>query len=387
MFREYIYQLIVTNCSGKDRLYGEMLNKLRVGLIGLGQISEMHLHGYKDLEEIDVVAGADLLQDRVEHVTKRWNIRGYQQYEDMLRKENLDIACVLTPAAAHREVTEKAAEYGVNVLCEKPIAVALNDAKSMIAECRKHGVRLCYAESFRFMPAFMKAKEMIDQGFLGDLFLLMEIYADGKGVRNWKPLGYNHYPKDGPGGGGMGLVDHGIHLVDIFRWLTGSEAVSVFGRGNYSGQSPSTEYLTVAFENKAVGQLVYNDATFSSSMPYEGIFSWGMSWGPTGEIVSGSAWDANPGNVRIHGTEGALRVFHYANKLFFFAEGQRKQVHVLDQPCPANFGLQMKSFVRRLKSDDEPEVTGADGLKALQIILAAYESFATQRIVSIEPTT
>lgn len=363
------------------------MSKLRVGLVGLGQVSEMHLHGYKDVEEIEVVAGADLAKERVSRISHKWKIRGYNDYEEMLRKERLDVACVLTPAAAHREVTAKIAEHGINVLCEKPMALSLEDAKAMVAKCRNEGVRLCYGESYRFLPTYMKAKEMIGQGRLGDLYLMMEVYLNGEGPQRWQPLSYHHYPKDGPGGGGMGLIDHGIHLVDIFRWLTGSEAESVFGRGNYSGQTPSTEYLTVTFKNNAIGQLVYNDATFPSSMPYEGIFSWGMSWGPTGEISPGSNWDMNPGNVRIHGTKGALRVFHYANKLFFFEGGRYQQVHVLDKPCPANFGLQMKAFAKRLLIDDEPEVTGTDGVKALQIILAAYESFETGRILKIESIT
>jgi len=363
----------------------DCLKRLRVGLIGLGKVAEAHLQGYTEVKLIEVVAGAEPVKARLDQMVDKWRIKGYTHYEDMLRKEKLDIACVLTPPATHCEITEKAAEHGVNVLCEKPMALTLEDAKSMVKKCEKEGVKLCYGSSYRFLSAIRKAKEIIEEGILGDLSLLLEILVGGQGLQHWRPLGYHHYPKGGPGGGGWGLIDHGIHLVDIFRWLTSSEVESIFGRGNYSGEAPYTEYLIMTFKNKAIGQLTYNEATFSSDMPHEGIYSWGMGWGQAGEIVSGCAWDTHPGNIRIHGTMGALRVFHYANKLFFFGEGRQEQVRVLDRPCPGNFALQIESFAERLLQGKDPEVTGIDGLKALQVVLGAYESFKTQRIVTVKP--
>jgi UDP-N-acetylglucosamine 3-dehydrogenase len=359
------------------------MKKLRVGLIGLGGVAEMHLMGYKEAEQIDVVAGAELVKDRLNQMVQKWGFKGYSDYEEMLKKEDLDVACVLTPARYHREITEKVAEHGVNILCEKPMALTLEEAKSMITKCKKEGVKLCYGSTYRFLPACRKAKETIAQGALGDLFLVMEIQVGGQGLKGFRPLGFHHYPEGGPGGGGMGLIDHGIHLVDIFRWYTGSEVESVYGRGNISGQAPSTEYLTVVFKNKVVGQLLYNEATFESDMPCEGIFSWGMGWGVTGEIIQGSSWEPHPGNIRVYGTDGTLRIFFYANKLFFFGKGRQQEIRVLDKPCPGNFGMQIDSFANRLLRDEDPEVTGADGLKALQVILAAYESYKTKRAISI----
>jgi predicted dehydrogenase len=138
------------------------------------------------------------------------------------------------------------------------------------------------------------------------------------------------------------------------------------------------------FENGAVGQLIYNEATYPSEMPYEGIFSWGGSWDINYNLVLGGGWESQPGNFRVHGDKGALRVFHYANKLFFFGEDKEEEVKVMDRPMPGNFALQMESFARRLSQGEEPEVRGVDGLKALQVALAAYESFETQRVIPIE---
>jgi UDP-N-acetylglucosamine 3-dehydrogenase len=359
--------------------------RLKIGLVGLGRVAEVHLKGYRDVPQIEVVAGAEPRADRLAQIATQWGIRGYTNYEEMFKQEKLDIACILTPVPLHRPMTEKAAEYGIHVLCEKPMALSLADARAMINKCEKEGGKLHYGSSYRYLCAVKKAKEIIESGALGDLFLLMETFVGGGGLDRWLGLSEHHYPQDGPGGGGMGLIDHGIHLADVFRWLAGSEVESVFGRGNISGEAPGAEYLTMRFKNGAVGQLVYCDATYSSDMPYEGMFSWGLTYEPNGALSPRPRWEAEPGSIRVHGTKGALRIFHYANKLFFFGEGRQEQVRVLDRPHPGNFGLQMESFANSILRNEEPKVTGTDGLKALQIILATYESFESQRIVRIEP--
>jgi len=361
------------------------MQRLRVGLIGLGTVSEVHLEGYKDADYVDIVAGAEIRPDRMEMMAKKWNFKGYIDYQEMLGKEELDIAVIMTPALTHRKVAERVAEHGVHILCEKPMALTLKDAKAMITKCAAKGVKFHYGSSYRFLCACQKAKEMINEGLLGDIMLLLEIQVGGRGPKHWTDLGPYHYPPGTPGGGGMGLVDHGIHLVDVFRWFTGTEVHSLVGKGNYSGEPPETEFLTMFFTNGAIGQLIYNEANFPSDMPYEGIFGWGAGWDASDKLTPGGQWNANPGNMRIHGTKGALRIFHYPNKLYFFGENRQEQIPVLNRPMPGNFAMQLESLAKSILNDKEPEVTGMDGLKALQLILAAYESFKTQKFVPIKP--
>jgi len=353
-------------------------------VIGLGGVAEAHLAGYREVETIEVVAGSGTTRpDRLAKMAGEWGFTGYLDYREMLAKENLDIACVLTPAPSHREITEEIAAHGVHVLCEKPLAVSLEDARAMIAACEGAGVSLAYGATWRFLPACRKARELIAAGRLGRIMLLMATYVGGRGYDNFRDAGPRHYPPGGPGGGGMGLIDHGIHLIDLFMWLTGSRVEAVFGRGNYSGQPPATEYLTMNLQNGAVGQLVYNEATISCDMPYEGIFSWGGSWDINYNLTLGGGWDAQPQNFRIYGTDGALRVFHYANKLFLFGTEKQEQIRVADRPMPGNFALQMESLAQAILEKRSPEVTGDDGLRALEVVLAAYQSHETQRPVKI----
>lgn len=360
------------------------MKKLKIGLIGLGNVSEVHLEAYKDVKQIEVIAGAEIEKDRLSQMVKKWNFKGYLDYEDMLEKEDLDIACVLVPARLHREITESVAKLKTNIFCEKPLAITLEDANAMIDVCKSEGVKLCYGASYRWLPACMKAKTLISDGILGKIQLLMETSIGGGGIGNFKDAGEHHYPRGGPGGGMMGLVDHGIHLIDAFIWLMNSEVEYVIGRGNTSGRTPHTEFLTMIFENNAVGQLVYNEATFSSDLPYEGIFSWGGSWDLEGNLSLEGRWETHPGNIRIHGEKGALRVFYYANKLYLFSDNKRQPINVIDRPMPGNFAMQMESFANAVMNNEEPEVSGLDGLNALKVLHAAYESFETKKLVKIK---
>jgi predicted dehydrogenase len=316
---------------------------------------------------VEVVAGAELREDLLREVSARWNLNAYSDYESMLKQEALDIACVLTGPRYSTEVACKVADAGVNVLMEKPMALTLAEAERTADCCRENGVKLFYGESFRFFPTLRKAKEIVGSGEMGKLQLLLETVVGGNGAAAFEEYGI--YPKGAPGSGPMGLTDHGIHLVDIFRWFTRHDIAWVFGRGNRAGSPPLTEFMTLGAEDGAVAQFVGNEATVPSDLPGEGIHSLGPYDG------GGPAWDPNPISFRIHGTEGALRAFPYANKLFKFTVDGHREIEVMDCPHPGQFGLQIDSFAKSVIEDLEPEVTAGDGIMALKVILEAYDSF------------
>ncbi len=313
----------------------------------------------------EVVAGAELQTDLLKEVSDKWNLTPYRDYEDMLKQEVLDIVCVLTGPKYSAKVARRTALAHVNVLVEKPMALSVDEAVSLADCCHENRVKLFYGESFRFFPTLRKTKEILDSGELGEFRLILETVLNGVGETGFEAYGI--YPDGAPGSGPMGLTDHGIHLVDIFRWFTNSEVSWVFGRGNRAGTPSRTEFMTLGSENGAIAQFVANEATIPSDMPGEGINSSGPYEG------GGPAWDPNPINFRIHCSEGALRAFPYANKLYKFSAHGQEQVEVLDCPHPGQFGLQIDSFAKSLVKDGEPEITADDGINALRVILAAYD--------------
>ncbi len=360
------------------------MGKMRVGLIGLGKVADVHLAGFTTSNAVEVVAGTDINPARLAKMSGKWGFKGYSDPGEMLARERPDIACVLTPPSTHRAMTELAAAHGVHVLCEKPMALNLDEGRAMVEAVRRAGVKFYYGSSYRCLPAVRKARELISQGVIGRVSLLMETYIGGAGPEGWVDLGDRHYPKGGPGGGGMGLVDHGIHLADIMPWLLGTRVRSVAGRGNLSGAAPAPEFLSMQMENGAMGLLVYHEATHPAVLPMEGVFSLGASWDVQGNIVPGGDWDRQPQCIWVYGETGALRIFHYANQLVLMGLGRMRQIPVDGRANPGHFGLQVDLLAEAIGRDAEPESTGLDGLRALSVVLAAYQSWEQQAIIPVE---
>jgi predicted dehydrogenase len=343
---------------------------LQIGLVGLGEVAIAHLEAYRDTNILKVVAGVEPREERLEHLSKTYGFKPYTSLEAMLGAEQLDIACVLTPVNTHRLCAEKIADAGVHVFCEKPLAITLEDARAMVDYCQAKNVKLCYGSSYRYLPTMLEAKRLLTSGVLGNVLLISESLVGGAGLEQRREMPPVHYPLGGPGGSPMGLVDHGIHMLDAFPWLLGSEIVSATGRGNISGAAPQTEYAVLHFANGATGQLLYEDATFPSDLPSEGIFGYG--WDVDGKFTRGHLWQSQPVTLRVHGTKGALRIFPYANKLFLTTAKGLEQLDVPLEPPPAHFRFQMEAFAESVVQDTSVPVPGEVGVKALEILLDIY---------------
>jgi predicted dehydrogenase len=259
----------------------------------------------------------------------------------------------------------------VHVLCEKPLAASPAEAAAMIAACRSAGVQLAYGASYRFLPAVARARALIAEGALGDVVLMREQSIGGAGPAAREILPPSHYPAGGPGGSPMGLVDHGVHLIDAFAWLAGAPVVSAHGRGNVSGEALGPEHLTMTLANGAVGSLLYDEGTYATDLPAEGLFSWGASWDAEG-YHAGGAWAAHPGAIHVHGSKGALRIAHYANALFLNDKHGLRQLPLEGRPAPYHFAAQIDAFAEDLLAGRAPRCDAEAGLAALQVLAAAY---------------
>jgi len=342
---------------------------LRVGLIGLGEVGRAHLEAYRMTDRVEVAAIADPDEERWRDADP-----GLPLYTDaarMMAREDLDLVCVLTPPATHEPLVRLAAARHLHVLCEKPLSLSLESCDRMIEACEQAGVRLFYGASYRHLPALVAARDLIRAGAIGAVRVLRESVIGGAGAAHQTMLSPAHYPAGGPGGGSMGLMDHGIHLADLFTWLTGSSVVSAYGVGNRTGTAPGPEYLTMRLANGALGSLLYDEGTFASDLPPEGQFSWGAAWGAAG-YAPGGGWDPQPGCVYIHGAAGSLRAFHYANILFLNDAQGLRQIPLSGRAAPGHFASQIEVFADEIVRDLPPSSPPAAGRDALEVLLAAY---------------
>ncbi len=346
------------------------MSELRVGLIGLGTVGRIHAEAYRGLTGARLVAVADASPAALAPLDPARGIAPYSAAARMLAEAALDIVCIATPAASHEALTLQAAAKGAQVLVEKPIALTPDSARRMIEGCKAAGTRLFYGSTYRFLPAVRRARELVQSGLIGEIVLMREQALGGKGPAT-QPMSEHHYPVGGPGGFPMGLVDHGIHLMDVFAWTSGAKVVGGHGRGNRTGQPMRSEFLALTYDSGALGELVYNECTFPTELPNEGIFSLGDGWDVDGYVQAGG-WLKHPSSYHLYGTTGSLRVFHYANLLYHFtAEGVR-QLPLQGAPAPDHFRAQMQALVDDVVAGRPATTPGEVGLATLETLLLAY---------------
>ncbi len=342
---------------------------LRLGIIGLGGVGALHLAAYRRSSKVSIIAAADVDPARASLLADT-QTAFYEDYHQLLARRDLDAVCVLTPATTHEAITVASAAAGLHVLCEKPLAIDLAAADRMIAACAAARVQLFYGASYRFLPAIATARDMIAAGAIGEVVMMREQVIGGSGLANYEELGPSHYPPGGPGGPGLGLVDHGIHLIDIFGWLCDSPVVSAQGAGNIAGKPPRPEWMTMTFANGALGLLTYHEGSFGTELPNECLFTQGGGWDSSGYVAAGD-WSATPGTIHVHGTKGALRIAHYANQLFYFDARGPHGIALKGNPSPFHFTTQIDAFARALAGRGE-HVSAHAGREALRIMLTAY---------------
>jgi len=360
----------VTDSRSKEKLHVD--RTFRVGIVGLGLVSVEHLKAYADVQNLRIVSVCDVREAVAAEIGARYSARTYTDYHALIAGGGIDLLLVLTPASTHCAIVEAAAAAGLHVLCEKPLAVVLEDGEAMVAACRRAGVKLFYGSIYRYMPAVRTAYDLIREGAIGRIQLMSEQMIGGHGLAGYRQLDPTHYPLGMPGGAGMGLVDHGIHLIDVFSWFAGADPLRVTGTGQISGAPAQNEFMVLAYPDGVSGHLLYNASTHSTFLPNEGMFSGGQSWLTDGSLAPAGSWLDEPGSISIYGTEGSLRIFHFANALFLNKGDGPKRIPLEGRASPGHFATQLEDCIDAIRHDRSPSIPGEDGVRALRALLSIY---------------
>jgi predicted dehydrogenase len=354
-----------------------MTDPRRVALIGLGSVAEPHLVAYEACAATEVVAVVEPRADRLARVSRDYGVPGYGDVASMLANARPDIACVLTPVATHRAIVEQCAAAGVHVLCEKPMANSVADAIAMARACEDAGVRFCYGSSYRYLPAVVIARAQVASGVIGSVRLAIEQVVGGEGADAYRPMSSAHYPEGMPGGGGYGLVDHGVHMLDILPWMCGTHIIDAIGRGDRTGSPALAEFAVLHLAQGGICLLAYDGSTRSSDLPWEGMFGSGRRWiEDRGWIGETGGWQSSPLSIRIHGDRGSLRVFPYANRLFLNREGAIAELALPPIVPPYHFAEQIKDFCVAIDAGRDPACGAAEGIAALRVLDLIYRTSA-----------
>lgn len=206
-----------------------MSKKIKVAIVGTGNISESHIHGYLNNPNVELYAFCDIRKERLEEMGKKYGVtRLYTDEADMLKAlPEIDAVSVCTWNSAHAPCTIAALRAGKHVLCEKPMATNAAEAREMLRAAKENGKLLMIGFVRRFGNDCKIIKDFVDNGFFGDIYYTKATYIR----RNGSPGGWFGNKEFSAGGP---LIDLGVHITDLTRYIMGDpKPVSVYGATFY----------------------------------------------------------------------------------------------------------------------------------------------------------
>lgn len=276
-------------------------------------------------------------------------------FEEGLRAAEIDAVYIATPNDKHREFAVRAADAGVHVLCEKPMAVTVDECEDMIRAAERNRVKLMVAYRLHFERANLEAVSIVNSGKIGEPRLYASVFCND--VKDRDNIRLNPIEK-----GGGTLYDIGIYCLNAARYLFRSEPVEVLAM-SASGKDPRfrrTDEMTSAILKFPKERL----ATFTSSFG----------------AAASHFYD-------VHGTKGSLRV----EPAFEFAEGMAHRLKIGERERKRKFpprdqiAAEILSFSSCIREDREPEPSGREGLADVRVIRALYESARSGKAVTLPP--
>jgi predicted dehydrogenase len=326
--------------------------------LAIGILSFAHLHAVSYARALRQIPGATLAgiyddnPERGQEMAGQFGARFFASAQALL-DESLDGVIICAENARHRQLTELAANQTAYILCEKPIATTLEDGQAMIDMCKAAGARLQIAFPVRFSPVMQRLKSQLDEGVLG------KVYSAKCTNHGSMPGGWFTDPQLAGGGA---VIDHTVHVIDLLRWFWGAEITEVYAEIGDSLLHPG---------------LGIDDA---------GMLSFRLSNGVYGTLDT--SWSRPPsyptwGDVKIEilGELGWIKGDAFQQNLAVSAADWGKTNWL---PWGSNMDLALvRDFVDSIRHGREPSISGQDGLKALEVALAAYESARTGQPVAL----
>ena len=340
---------------------------VRIGIVGSGFAASLHAQALRQAPDVEIIAAASPNTEHVWVFTRCFDIpHAFIDYHDMLEGGLVDAITVACPNDLHCEVTLAAAAAGKHVLVEKPLAMNLSGCDRMIRACRDAGVILMYGENLCFAPKYVRAKQLADEGALGEIYYTRQLQCHGGPHADW-------FWDVNQSGGGV-LMDMGCHSIAFCRWLFGNapvESVSAeLGRFMHGKQTKADDHSLVVMRFAGGGIGVAENSWARAGGLDDRAEIYGSQGLTVADLARGSALStySEPGYgyaiEKASGTEGWTQTgFEEA-----WSEG---------------FPQELAHFVERVRDGRQPTLTGEDGRAVLEVICAAYQSARTGRRVSL----
>ena len=334
--------------------------KINIGVIGCGKISQIrHIPEYEANPNVNIKGFYDLDAKRTKDLAEQYNTCAYASYEELLANDEIDAVSVCVANNAHASITIEALKAGKHVLCEKPMATTIEDCEAMVAVAKKYNRYLMIGQNQRLAKAHQKAKELIEQGVIGEVLTFRTTFGHS-GPENWsvdsgKEVWFFDKSKAAMGA----MADLGIHKTDVIQYIIGQKIIETQAR------------LVTIDKRDAKGDLIGVDDN--------AICIYRMEKGTLGTMTASWTYYGEEDNTTIiYGSKGILRLYddpQYSVQLIT-ADGQKTdyeidQIQTNDNQTASGV---IDLFIDGLINDVEPAISGEDVLHAMKVVFASIES-------------
>jgi len=313
---------------------------LRIGIIGAGIICESHVRSIERMDNVTLKAVADIVIEKALAFTEPLGVNAYVDYKEMIEKEDLDAVIINLPHKLHREATLFAADHGLHVLVEKPMAASSEDCEAMIKGAKENNVKLMIAHIQRYFSHNIKVKELVDSGELGDLVAV----TDTRNIYYFHDQRPRWFLDKETAGGGI-FMNLGAHCLDKLIWTAGSRIKKIVGKATYHEKRFNVEGGAQAFIELENGVTASITCTGYKVPPYQ--------------------------ETHYYFTNGSIKKCDEG--LLVSKEAGPFEKIDLDGNYDSFF-MQLKDFVDSIIEDKEPEIPGEYGLEIIRAIEKVYSA-------------
>ena len=312
------------------------MEKKRVGVIGVGAMGKHHVRIYHGMRDVELVGVADANEQTANEIAAEYHTEAFTDCERLLN-EDLDAVSIVVPTSLHKDIARKAANHGVHMLVEKPIADSLSNAAAIIDAARRENLKLMIGHIERFNPAILKLKELISAGELGEI-LSISCRRVGPYAPRIRDVGI--------------ITDLAVHDIDTISYLYGKRAMQVYSiAGNSFHVQEDYASILLKYDDKRSGTVETNWLT-----PYK------------------------MRTLTATGTGGVASVDYLEQSLELWKEEGRINVEIeKNEPLK----IELAQFVDAVSNGKKPRPSGEEGEYVLSVAIAAIESYQNGNTVRL----
>jgi predicted dehydrogenase len=343
---------------------------IRIGIIGCGKIAQTrHIPEYLANHDAQMVAFYDLNYARAQELAKQYQARAYQSYEELLADTQIDAVSICVANVAHAAISIAALRAGKAVLCEKPMAMTIEDCEEMVRVAKEENQILMIDQNQRLTKAHQLAKELIERGELGKVLTFRTTFGHG-GPETWSidPGKDTWFFRANEAKLGV-MADLGVHKTDLIQYLLSQTVVQT-----------TAKVMTLEKKDNSGNLIQVED---------NAICIYQMSGGTVGTMTASWTYCAAEDNTTVlYGTEGELRIYEdpkYAVILRKKDGTQQKyeveQIQTNDNQTTSGV---IDVFLQCIKAGEATILSGESVLSAMRAVFASVESSKEGRSIAVE---